>query len=369
MKWSINKIIVYLFAMTVALFASCCQQESFEIACNLRSLSAPSSYAVLTHTNPYSGIKDTLAKAKAKNGVFTFKGKVDLPKMCQIEIGQHKLNLFVENNDISMTGSIQMPEEIAVTGSSSHTDWTFLLKKEREIDYTRKQIFMEIVKAHKNPKADPKKLSELEAEHKSYADSLKNIISKQVKKNPASYGTTFFLYYAIVNELYTAEDLKEIFLNLNGEELAESEYYNFISEMVALSDGIAVNEKAYPFNIGDSVSLSQYKGKNLYLYFTATWCDSCNSFSKELEQVYEKNRNKNFEVLALYLDHSEVKWDYASVKKSSKWNIACDKLYWHSPITKKYGVNEIPYGVLIDGNGVVWSINPSINELTDLINR
>lgn len=369
MKRSINKIIVYLFAMTVMMFASCTQQESFEIACNLRSLSAPSSYAVLTHTNPYNGAKDTLAKAKAKNGVFTFKGKVDYPVMCQIEIGQHKLNLFVENNEISVTGSIQMPEEIAVVGSKSHTDWATLLRKEREIDYTRKQIFMEILKIHKNKKTDSKKLKELEDEHKSYADSLKNIIDKQVNNDPTSYGTTYFLYYAIVNELYTAEELKEIFRNLDEKKLEKSESYNFIAEMIALNNGIAVNEKAFPFNIGDSISLDQYKGKKLYLYFTATWCDSCNSFTKELEEVYDANKNKNFEVLAMYLDYSDTDWDYASVRQASKWNIACDKLYWHSPITKKYGVNEIPYGVLIDGFGTIEAVNPTITELTNLINK
>lgn len=368
MKWSANKIIVYLLAMTLAVFASCTKQESFKIVCNLRSLSAPSSYALLTHTNPYNGVKDTLAKAKAKNGVFTFKGKVDSPKMCQLEIGQHKLNLFVENNDISMTGSVLMPEDIAVVGSKSHTDWATLLKKEREIDYTRKQIFMEIVKATKNQNTDKNKLKELETKHKNYADSLKSIISKQVRMNPASYGTTYFLYYAIVNELYTAEDLKDIFLELDGNELSESESYNFIAEMVALENGIAVNEKAYQFNIGDSITLGQYKGKKLYLYFTATWCDSCGLFTKELEQVYE-TKKQNFEILSMYLDHSDTDWNYASVRKASKWNIACDKLYWHSPITKRYGVNEIPYGVLIDEYGTIQAVNPSITELTNLINR
>lgn len=350
------------------MFSSCTKQESFKIVCNLRSLSAPSQYAILTHTNPYNGVKDTLAKTKSQNGIFTFTGKVDYPKMCQIEISQHKLNLFVENNDISITGSIQMPEEIVVEGSNSHTDWATLLKKERQIDYARKQLLIEIVKAQKN-NDDFKRMKELETEHKSYADSLKNIISEQVKKNPSSFGTTYFLYYTIVNEIYSAEELKDIFYKLDSETLLGSESYMFISEMIALSKGISVHEKAYPFNIGDTVTLSQYKGKKLYLYFTATWCDSCKAFTKELERIYELNKNKDFEILSMYLDYNDSDWDYSLTKKNSKWNIACDKLYWHSPITKMYGVNEIPYGVLIDRTGLVWSVNPTLTELTNLINR
>ena len=51
-------------------------------------------------------------------------------------------------------------------------------------------------------------------------------------------------------------------------------------------------------------------------------------------------------------------------EESCGWPIACDFMYWESPVTKRYGVHKIPYGVLIDGKQRISAINPSVQALS-----
>jgi hypothetical protein len=64
------------------------------------------------------------------------------------------------------------------------------------------------------------------------------------------------------------------------------------------------------------------------------------------------------EILSVSLDSDEDEWhDFACREPELPWEQASDLLYWASPITKQYRINQIPYGVLVSPEGEVLLID------------
>lgn len=102
----------------------------------------------------------------------------------------------------------------------------------------------------------------------------------------------------------------------------------------------------------DSITLSQLRGKLVLVKFWATWCPSCQKDMPQVVQIYNRYKNKGFEIIGVSLDKN-----YGTLKKfkdqyGMTWPMAQDKF---KMISNKWGVETIPTMVLIDQNGVIIS--------------
>lgn len=111
-------------------------------------------------------------------------------------------------------------------------------------------------------------------------------------------------------------------------------------------------EKAINFGLkdldGNTVSLSDYIGKNVYLNFFATWCPPCRGEMPDIEKVYQKYKNQDFVVLAIDLgeDRDTVK----SFIENNKYNFKV-LLDSDQTVGQKYRTTSIPVSVFIDKKG------------------
>ncbi|WP_165499055.1 peroxiredoxin [Gramella sp. KN1008] len=68
-------------------------------------------------------------------------------------------------------------------------------------------------------------------------------------------------------------------------------------------DNLTTERKAPEFTLqsleGETISLSDYKGKNLVLHIATTWCPFCNAEAPHLEKLYQDYKDKNVEVLII----------------------------------------------------------------------
>jgi glutathione peroxidase-family protein len=118
---------------------------------------------------------------------------------------------------------------------------------------------------------------------------------------------------------------------------------------------------------GDSLQLSSMKGKVFLLDFWASWCVPCRFSNKNLVRLYEKYKDKGFEILGVSLDDNRNAWKRAVTKDRISWLQINDSKGWDATSAAKWQVDAIPASFLIDKNGNVVAINAEKKELEDKI--
>jgi len=120
---------------------------------------------------------------------------------------------------------------------------------------------------------------------------------------------------------------------------------------------LAVGESPLPFEVtsitGEKLSPERYKGKVLLIDFWATWCQPCIADMPHVKKVYDKYREKGFEIVGISLDRNRSSLDNYIESNSIRWPQYFDGKYWNNDIAQQYGVRSIPATFLIDREGKI----------------
>ena len=120
-----------------------------------------------------------------------------------------------------------------------------------------------------------------------------------------------------------------------------------------------VNKAAPDFSLpdvnGQPVSLSSFKGKYVLVDFWASWCGPCRGENPNVVQAYQKFKDKNFTVLGVSLDRPGQKAEWVNAINEDKltWTHVSDLKHWESSVVSLYGIEGIPFNVLVNPQGVV----------------
>jgi peroxiredoxin len=120
---------------------------------------------------------------------------------------------------------------------------------------------------------------------------------------------------------------------------------------------------------GKAFSLSMLRGKYVLVDFWASWCGPCREENPNVVNAYQEFKNKNFTVLGVSLDKQKAEWTKAVEEDHLTWYHISDLKYWSSAAVAPYGIEGIPYNVLLDPQGKIIAMNLRGNDLQIKLNE
>lgn len=196
-------------------------------------------------------------------------------------------------------------------------------------------------------------------------------------KSAPEYTEMFFKY---VNEIFTEKDIKEEmyyvfikeFLSYYGAESVYEtylDYKNFTSSRDRLSELDKIFEEfsktapgkecinwKFPDKNGKFYSLSDFKGKYVYIDVWASWCGPCRAEIPYLKALKEKFKNKNIAIIGISVDENRNDW----INMLESQNMSGIQLYaggWNNDLVNFFKINGIPRFILLDKEGKIINAN------------
>ena len=146
----------------------------------------------------------------------------------------------------------------------------------------------------------------------------------------------------------------------------------FVQQMAVLK-AVQVGQSAPAFTInnleGKPLSLADFKGKFVLLDFWASWCQPCRQENPNVVKVYNKFKNKNFDILGISLDTDKAAWQNAIKADGLTWHHVSELKDFNGETVRKYQVDAIPSSFLINPQGIIVAKNLRGEELDSFLTK
>ena len=108
---------------------------------------------------------------------------------------------------------------------------------------------------------------------------------------------------------------------------------------------------------GEEITLSDLRGKVVLVNLWASWCPPCRAEMPAIESIYQANKDKGLEVLAVnttYQDDAQAAADFAR-SFGLTFPILLDR---DGRVSKSYQLQALPTTFFIDRQGIIRSVVP-----------
>jgi peroxiredoxin len=336
---------ILLFAAIAALACSCGQRTGYTIDGKIEGFDEK----VVYMSDETGAVIDS---AKVKGGKFRFKGTAEEPFMVNIDSGEGALLAVVilENGSIKITGNIEEPESVRITGTPSNDGSTELMIR-----------YFDLMERYSSAGTDEERAALIAEEQAVTAGAVDDNLDN-------------FFGLAILNNIAYSMETDEVLEKLGKfpQEIQNTKLGREVREQAEAKQRIATGQPymdiALPDKDGNRTAISSYVGPGKYVLisFWASWCGQCIMQIPYMKDAYDTYHKKGFEIFSVSLDggrDAEGKWLDAVDKHGMNWvNVAWFKEPENTATTDYY-VTMIPANFLISPEGIIIAKNLSQDGL------
>ncbi|WP_452220825.1 thioredoxin-like domain-containing protein [Lacinutrix salivirga] len=321
-----------------------------------------------------------------KHNTFTFKGLAETPSIYTItsNLEHTGFNFLVDNSEINLFLNSKAEQSTTYSTSTIQTDYRVYTEKMSDFKSQGMQLYYGL-------KGDfsPKKIFQLKQDRSALFKAQSDYVSEFILSHPNSYFSVL-----LIDEQFntlTPNTLRKLFDNLSAE-IKELAYVKSLDSALIEKESIAklsiplntnppkntvttsgeYRPKAYTISgknqFGETISLASIpKGKVVLVDFWASWCGPCRATNPNLVQLHRKYEKQGLVILSVSEDKGEAEWINAINADNLTWDYhIIDK---NKTIAFRYGVESIPFKLLIDKQGRIASEKISGSKLETRIKQ
>ena len=289
-----------------------------------------------------TGIEQEIGRFTIENGMFSVSGEIENPLLLTIKdkYSEDVKSIFLEGTAYMFTGTDGTLANTALeTNSVYNKQFYTVMAFESNIESLKLPLLEQYYS-----------LTEAETET---MDSLVLEVDKLNEKILAHR----------INRIVTDgnEDVLKEGLSKFDASLKTSPYVVSMQSKADALSRVAVGQIAPDFSIqdldGNTVKLSDYRGKYVLLDFWASWCVPCRKEFPHLLDVYKKQAGDKFDILGVSLDDNRADFVTALKEENLPWKNVSELKRSHQEITAMYVISFIPKNFLIDPDGKILAID------------
>ena len=292
----------------------------------------------------------------SSNGTFKFTGNQSTPSLNYIVIDGIRGNfpVIIENGNISFSGQKDSLQFATIAGTPQNEFFSNFLTEQRSMQSIAESMQRDL-RAARNSK-DSATMNSLRDEFFELQEKSKQFSQDFIKENPSALISALLLQNLLRAKSLPATDVKTYYDALTedikatkpGKAIAKE-----LANVLATEIGATAPSFSGPSPDGNTLALSDVKGKLVLVDFWAAWCKPCRAENPNIVSVYNKYKEKGFNVIGVSLDRKSEDWLKAIEADGLAWNHISNLKYFNDPIAKMYNVNAIPAAFLLDENGVI----------------
>jgi peroxiredoxin len=381
MKGSLKRSVLVL-SMTLLGFSTMAQQlapKEFTVSGKVKNGAKGEKVILLKSSANGSSVKLD-STVMAADGSFTIKGtELDRGSFFSLNIAdRQRVILLVEGGEQFNVLADGTGKDSKGNGGKAQVTGSKNMEYYAQVDDLMKNFAAKVTVwneeyAKAEEKKDTKKIEEIQQNFAKADQERLGTIRKWIPE----MGTSLVALFTANNFLTPENDLdilKKLAEQFDQVQPTPTLAKGFIGQIKRVA-GLAVGEVAPDFTLnspeGKPVALSSLRGKFVLIDFWASWCGPCRMENPNVVRMYDKFKDKGFDIFGVSLDDNEKAWKTAIERDKLKWLHGSELKKWNSGVAQAYGVNAIPATFLLDKDGKIIAKNlrgPALEtKLTELL--
>lgn len=314
--------------------------------------------------------------ARIDKGEFVFHGKADFPVLSTLGVkgtnsygmpGLKGTPIWLENTDMQITGLwdslpdiFAFSERIRISGSPLNEQYSNFRQQSAALGKNRNNLWKQYQKVYLVPAFKWENVKV--ADGMEVMQKIQNIASQRrqlsvdfISEHPDSPVSVYLLTGLLQGQHYTVAEAEKMISILDTSLISLPGYQQMLQAFKSFKP-TAKGEKYIDATLrdknGKEVKLSEViqPGKYNMLEFWASWCSPCRG---EIPHLRHVNRvlSDQFNIISISIDQKESDWKKAMEEENMTWTQLNEAQGFNGETVRKYGINGVPYSLVLDGEG------------------